>query len=289
MPGYIIQYYDATGKVYKEVSSTDPLPVTTVGGGAGGAEEVQITSAGGDAVTGGYATAASSVVGLDTNARLLGQNGTNAMPIDASNLSADNIDPAVIGIFTNARLLGFDGTNWDRIKIDSATGDLITKLDGGSGTATTRQGNADAQTANDVGLLSNARGYGFNGSTWDRWYNNQNLTLLASAARTATVASPDQTNFNGCGVHVILDVTAAGTGSITLTIQGKDPVSNKYYDILAGVAVTTNSTNVYKVYPGLPATANVSANDLLPRTWRVNVTHNNANSITYSVGAAVIL
>lgn len=148
---------------------------------------------------------------------------------------------------------------------------------------------ADSGAAGSNGVLAYARSMQFNGTSWDRTRNNLDVTLLASAARTATLQSSDQTNYNGRGLHVVLDVTSAGTGSITLTIQAKDALSGKYYTLLAGAAVTTNSTNVYKVYPGFPATANVSANDLLPRTWRIDVTHNNGNSITYSVGASVIL
>jgi hypothetical protein len=126
-------------------------------------------------------------------------------------------------------------------------------------------------------------------STYEIAQGNINVTLLVSAARTATLQSADRTNSNGRGVHVVVDVTSAGTGSITLTIQGKDALSGKYYTLLAGAAVTTNSTNIYKVFPGATAVANAAANDILPRTWRIDVTHNNANSITYSVGATVIV
>ena len=69
--------------------------------------------------------------------------------------------------------------------------------------------------------------------------------------------------------------------------EGKDPVSGNYYTLLAGVAVTTVSTNVYRVGPGLTAAANQVANYRAPRTWRVRVTANNGNSITYSVGYSV--
>jgi hypothetical protein len=123
----------------------------------------------------------------------------------------------------------------------------------------------------------------FNGTTWDRVRNNLQGTLLASAARTETASSPDQTNYNGRGVHVILDVTAsADTPSIVLKIEGKDAAGN-YYTLLEGAAVTGDSTNVYKVMPWIAAVANVSAADLVPRTWRVTVTHADADSITYGV------
>ena len=133
-----------------------------------------------------------------------------------------------------------------------------------------------------VGLL-------YNDATYDRQRGNMNLSLLASASRTVTTASADQTNYNARGVHVVLDMTAVGTGSVTITIQGKDSVSGQYYTLLAGVAVTTNIVNVYRVFPGSTVTANVSANDIVPRTWRINVVANNANAATYSVAASLIL
>jgi hypothetical protein len=38
----------------------------------------------------------------------------------------------------------------------------------------------------------------------------------------------------------------------------------------------------------LTAAANVAASDLLPRTYQIVITANNANSATYSVGANLI-
>lgn len=55
---------------------------------------------------------------------------------------------------------------------------------------------------------------------------NNSVTLLASAARTATVATADQPNPECRGVHVIIDVTAVtSTPSVVATIQGKDEVT----------------------------------------------------------------
>lgn len=109
-------------------------------------------------------------------------------------------------------------------------------------------------------------------------------TYLTSTGRTTTQTQGDQDNPGYKGIAVVLDMTAVGTGSVTLEIDGKDPLSGKYVPLLTGVAVTTNSTNVYTIYPGGPVTANVSAGFSLWRTWRIKVTANNANSATYTVG-----
>lgn len=114
-------------------------------------------------------------------------------------------------------------------------------------------------------------------------------TALASAARTATVSSADLTNLGGRGVHVVLDATVdPGTASVVLTIEGKDPVSGKYYTLLTSAAVTSVSTNIYKVYPGLTAATNLTVSDIVPKTFRVTVTHADAQSLTYSVGYSLV-
>lgn len=112
--------------------------------------------------------------------------------------------------------------------------------------------------------------------------------FLASGSRTTTQTQGDQSNDHYRGIHVVLDTTVIGTGSVTLSIQGKDPASGKYYTLLSGAAVITNVTNVYKIYPGGVVAANVSANDNLPATWRIVVTANNANAATYSVGYTLL-
>lgn len=110
------------------------------------------------------------------------------------------------------------------------------------------------------------------------------VTLLPSASRTTTYTSPDLVLTVERFLQLILDMTVVGTGSVTVTINGKDPASGKYYLLLAGAAVITNVTNVYRVGPGLVAAANAVANDALPAVIQIVVTANNANPATYSVG-----
>lgn len=110
-------------------------------------------------------------------------------------------------------------------------------------------------------------------------------TALASAARTATTNSPDLANNFGKTILVIVNVTAiTGEPSITIKVQGKDPASGAFYDLLSSASITAIGTYVLQVGAGLPETANQSANKPLPKTFRISVTHANADSITYSVG-----
>lgn len=139
-------------------------------------------------------------------------------------------------------------------------------------------------------IAEEARLWQYNGTSWEQARGNHSSTILASAARTATTNSMDQTNYNGRGLHLVIDCTAAtDTPSIVFTIQGKDELSAAYYTILASAAITGISTTVLRVYPGLTAVANTVASDVLPRIWRVNAVHADMDSITYRVGASVIL
>jgi hypothetical protein len=113
-------------------------------------------------------------------------------------------------------------------------------------------------------------------------------TALASAARTVTISSADIINSWGKGIQIIFDVTAVATSDVKVKVEGKDPASGKYYTILESASVVAITTNVYRVYPGLIAAANLIASDILPKTIRFTVTHANANSTTYSVGYSLV-
>lgn len=145
---------------------------------------------------------------------------------------------------------------------------------------------------------------GYNGATLDLVRNNVEAILLASAARTATTNSPDQTNYNGKGVHVSIDVTIEGPATISMKIQGKHSIGGTYYDIADFGVVYTAATDTPgpktgALYPGILAADHVGVgagvfgtiakSGVLPRTWRVVVTHADATTCTYSVAAVTIL
>lgn len=119
-------------------------------------------------------------------------------------------------------------------------------------------------------------------------------TLLASAARTASTQSADQDvqTRNPVGVRLFLDVTANPGAAETLTVQieMKDPVSNKYRAVTAfpAIAAATNATYIYELYPSVIETTATANHEVqggtIPRVWRANVTHSAGGSWTYSIG-----
>jgi len=127
-------------------------------------------------------------------------------------------------------------------------------------------------------------------SSWIRARANDNAQVFASAARTATLSSATFRNGNYRGAQFVIDVTAiAATPSVVFSIEAFDSLSGKFFSLLDSVAIVAVGTTILRVYPGLLAVANLVANDLLPYQWRVTATHADADSITYSVGANLML
>lgn len=149
---------------------------------------------------------------------------------------------------------------------------------------------------NSANLQTTAAPHRYNPATssWERVRNNNDLTLLASTARTTTTASADQTHYNGAGrVRVVLNVTAAsGTGGLQVVLEGKDSISGNYYQLNATpTAVTAMGLTVYDINPGGGTAANgvtQVTQTFVPRTWRARVLHGDGSSYSYSLSAVTM-
>lgn len=110
-------------------------------------------------------------------------------------------------------------------------------------------------------------------------------TLFASAAYTATQNSDEieQRGYRGVRVYIVTSNPVA-TPSVVFAIEAYDAASGTWVALLTAAAMTTATTKTLTIYPGLTASANVTANDVLPARWRVSATHADADSITYSAG-----
>jgi len=114
-------------------------------------------------------------------------------------------------------------------------------------------------------------------------------TILASAERTATVSVSGIDTFDAPAAYFVLDVTVDGAAaSLTWKVDYLDYASGKYINLLTGAAVAATGTTVYKISPALTAAANSIAQEHLPKTLKVTVTHADADAITYSVGMLLL-
>jgi hypothetical protein len=147
-------------------------------------------------------------------------------------------------------------------------------------------------TANPTTALIGAANELWNGATWDRQRGNvdtaalQTLTLAAAG----TTTSADQINYSGRGVKCTIDITATTAQTLTVSLQGKDPVSGKYVTYASSAALAAVATTSLTMYPGITTTANVAISDVLPRTWRTQaVVAAAGNTLTATVACSVIL
>lgn len=133
--------------------------------------------------------------------------------------------------------------------------------------------------------------YSYNGVTVDLVRGNVESTILTSAARTTTQTGADRTSYQCAGLQLFVSITVAGTGSITPSLQQKDSVSGDYKTIwTAAAALVANGDALYNFYPGAATLGSFteSLQMKIGRTYRWVITHNNANSITYSVGEVLL-
>lgn len=119
------------------------------------------------------------------------------------------------------------------------------------------------------------------------------LTILASQARTATPTDASLTISDAgeftdtiTDVQFVVDVTAlALTPSIQPFLEGLDPLSNKFYDLVAAITpVTIVGTTTIKYGVNTAVLANDANQGFIPKVFRLRMVHADTDSITYSVG-----
>lgn len=117
---------------------------------------------------------------------------------------------------------------------------------------------------------------------------DRGAVAVLTAAGAGTVTTSDLLNPNGSGCTVVVDITAiSGTSpTLTVTVQGKDVASGKYYTIISGAALNATGTTVMRVYPGIIQTdTNVLASKTMPEWFRISYTVGGTSpSVTATIG-----
>lgn len=98
-----------------------------------------------------------------------------------------------------------------------------------------------------------------------------NVVTLTAASTSGQSADKDGSLIRGLKVGVNCTAVTGTSPTLAVTIQGKDP-SGTYFTILTSANIVTTGLTVLTVYPGVAVTANVSASDFIPPTWRISYT-----------------
>jgi hypothetical protein len=240
---------------------------------------------------------AASRVGLYTNERGYVYNAADGT---WSRRRAPTADAVGGNYLDSSGQMVYNGSTWDRAysavardgssAIAGVPGVAMLGRDNSGFWRIPRMAQGDGQTPVEMLAAANML-YNPTTLTFDRERGNEYRQILASAARTASTASPLQTNYNHRGVYVYVRVTA-GTGySITPAIFLQDEQTGEWYDQYLSTTFTGPPPQHIRllVYPGITTSPTLAFSSVVPRTWGVYITHGNANSVTYSVSAWMLL
>ena len=126
--------------------------------------------------------------------------------------------------------------------------------------------------------------------------------VFLSAVRTETggpasdgvYTSDEYFNANWKGVRLYINRTVA-TGTVTVSIQGRDPVTDAWFTITGATTAALSSAiaTTLTLYPGITAaagtgTTSTEVSNFLPCAWRVRAVVATATT-TWSIGAEYLL
>jgi hypothetical protein len=115
------------------------------------------------------------------------------------------------------------------------------------------------------------------------------LTLTAAATSRST--GPLNVPAGSVGLHCIINIaTITGTSpTLTVAIQGWDPVSSTWYPLISSAALNAAGQTVLRVLAGATPATNTVANDILPPQIQVVATiAGTTPAITATIGLNVI-
>jgi hypothetical protein len=109
------------------------------------------------------------------------------------------------------------------------------------------------------------------------------LAGLGLKAGALAAGATDLLYSGGKYLALVINITNANGGTLTVTIRGMDPISGPYL-ILASAGLVANAQTILRVGPALTAAANAVANDFLPISWNLDVLVATA-TMTFSITA----
>lgn len=112
--------------------------------------------------------------------------------------------------------------------------------------------------------------YGFNNTNYDKIRNNTTGAIFAAGATTAQT-STTQVTYNAKRLHVVINISAFTSGTLTFTVNAITS-SGYTYPLLISTALASTGITVLKIFDGATPTANLTANDSIPRSYNVVVT-----------------
>src|SRR5688500_12048271 len=159
----------------------------------------------------------------------------------ARRLAADNLAlPTAPDVL--ATLLGYDGANLGLLRLDAGRNLLVgwRTAAGEENERTAAGGLSSAAIADTVPAGAARHRFQalpalYSGSQWEPQRANVEGTLLASAARTATTSTANQTNHNGRALLAFLRcaISPGGGETLALVVRAVDPTSGETFALVS--------------------------------------------------------
>lgn len=130
----------------------------------------------------------------------------------------------------------------------------------------------------------------------DTFHDNSEFQILPSAIRAVTTLSQDIEIHNASAFMALINVTAIpGVQTLTMSLEGKDPVTGLYTQILTGAATAAagayglhiNAAVVSAAWSGLVAAGSNFLSTFLPHTLRIRIVHSGGGNWTYSIAGFI--
>lgn len=118
----------------------------------------------------------------------------------------------------------------------------------------------------------------YNGTSEDKMRANTTGVVVAAGA-TATQTGVTFTTYNAKRLMILVNITA-GAGTVTVAINGTS-VSGYSTNLLTSTALTGAGTTALRIFDGATPSANLVANDTVPRT--ISITATVSGTITYGI------
>lgn len=109
-------------------------------------------------------------------------------------------------------------------------------------------------------------------------------TLVATAAGTYT--TPVYQNLKASAAKVVIDITAI-TGTLTVTLEGRDNASGKAFPVITSTALAGTGTTVLTVALGATVAANLTVSDHMPATFDIKLV-SATGPVTATVGVHLL-
>lgn len=99
-------------------------------------------------------------------------------------------------------------------------------------------------------------------------YTKGNLVRAAAVQSPSTIYSSQQSG-KGAGMKLVISITGTPAGTLTATIEEKNMATNLWRAVLVSTALNAAGDTVLRVNPASVAAANLIAQEITPRDWRI--------------------